>query len=171
MIDGLDGKQFALQNGFVSSNLTTNTSLNIWSSWEAKNCQPNYRQNVLPDPSQSCGPYTPITEARNYRSAAAAAAVASAGLASRRSENGEVSSDYGLSPKLKPRKRLRPREHDTIGMVAIDQFGRMASGTSTNGLTYKVPGRVGDSPIAGAGSWVDSAVGGCGATGDGDIMM
>jgi N4-(beta-N-acetylglucosaminyl)-L-asparaginase len=47
----------------------------------------------------------------------------------------------------------------------------MASGTSTNGLTHKVPGRVGDSPVPGAGSWVDSDVGGCGATGDGDIMM
>lgn len=47
----------------------------------------------------------------------------------------------------------------------------MAAGTSTNGAGHKVPGRVGDGPITGSGSYVDSDVGGCGATGDGDVMM
>lgn len=61
--------------------------------------------------------------------------------------------------------------HDTIGMIAIDQNGHMACGTSTNGATHKVRGRMGDSPIVGAGCYVDSMVGGCAATGDGDIMM
>ncbi|KAK4223106.1 asparaginase-domain-containing protein [Podospora fimiseda] len=61
--------------------------------------------------------------------------------------------------------------HDTISMVAIDTYGNMAAGTSTNGASYKVPGRVGDGPIVGSGSYVDGDVGGCGATGDGDIMM
>ena len=61
--------------------------------------------------------------------------------------------------------------HDTISMVAIDGAGRMAAGTSTNGAAFKVPGRVGDGPIVGSGSYVDGEVGGCGATGDGDIMM
>lgn len=37
--------------------------------------------------------------------------------------------------------------HDTIGMVVIDKNGNIAAGTSTNGLTFKIPGRVGDSPI------------------------
>lgn len=61
--------------------------------------------------------------------------------------------------------------HDTISMVAIDAKGSMAAGTSTNGASFKVPGRVGDGPIVGSGSYVDGEVGGCGATGDGDIMM
>ncbi|KAK3293044.1 nucleophile aminohydrolase [Chaetomium fimeti] len=61
--------------------------------------------------------------------------------------------------------------HDTISMVVIDSGGGMAAGTSTNGAAFKVPGRVGDGPIVGSGSYVDSDVGGCGATGDGDIMM
>ena len=38
-------------------------------------------------------------------------------------------------------------------------------------MSHKIPGRVGDGPIAGSGAWVDSDWGGCGATGDGDIMM
>ncbi|KAJ8416558.1 hypothetical protein AAFF_G00358460 [Aldrovandia affinis] len=61
--------------------------------------------------------------------------------------------------------------HDTIGMVVINQAGQVAAGTSTNGARHKVPGRVGDSPIAGAGAYADSAAGGAAATGDGDIMM
>ncbi|XP_056899330.1 N(4)-(beta-N-acetylglucosaminyl)-L-asparaginase [Takifugu flavidus] len=61
--------------------------------------------------------------------------------------------------------------HDTIGMIAIDQNGHVAAGTSTNGLTHKIPGRVGDSPIIGAGAYADSTAGGAAATGDGDVMM
>lgn len=61
--------------------------------------------------------------------------------------------------------------HDTIGMVVIDKQGNIASGTSTNGANHKIPGRVGDSPIPGSGSYADNSVGGAAATGDGDILM
>jgi len=61
--------------------------------------------------------------------------------------------------------------HDTISMVVFDKDGKIASGASTNGLTHKIPGRVGDTPILGAGSYSDMEGGGCGATGDGDVMM
>ncbi|KAK0750228.1 nucleophile aminohydrolase [Schizothecium vesticola] len=67
--------------------------------------------------------------------------------------------------------RERGEGHDTISMVAISRDGKMAAGTSTNGAAHKVPGRVGDGPIVGSGSYVDGEVGGCGATGDGDVMM
>lgn len=56
-------------------------------------------------------------------------------------------------------------------MVAIDKAGNMASGTSTNGAKFKIPGRVGDAPITGSGSYVDQQVGGAAATGDGDVLM
>lgn len=61
--------------------------------------------------------------------------------------------------------------HDTVGMVVIHKSGQIAAGTSTNGLKHKVPGRVGDSPIVGAGAYADSAAGGAAATGDGDIIL
>ncbi|KAF4122052.1 N4-(beta-N-acetylglucosaminyl)-L-asparaginase [Geosmithia morbida] len=61
--------------------------------------------------------------------------------------------------------------HDTISQITIDLGGSMAAGTTTNGASHKVPGRVGDGPIPGSGSYVDGEVGGCGATGDGDVMM
>ncbi|KAJ8986093.1 hypothetical protein NQ317_003388 [Molorchus minor] len=61
--------------------------------------------------------------------------------------------------------------HDTIGMIVISGSGHAVAGTSTNGLTYKIPGRVGDSPIAGAGAYANSEYGAAVATGNGDIMM
>jgi N4-(beta-N-acetylglucosaminyl)-L-asparaginase len=62
--------------------------------------------------------------------------------------------------------------HDTIGIVTLDANGNMACGTSTNGANHKVAGRVGDSPIIGAGCYVNGITGyGAAATGDGDVMM
>ncbi|XP_064418321.1 N(4)-(beta-N-acetylglucosaminyl)-L-asparaginase isoform X2 [Latimeria chalumnae] len=61
--------------------------------------------------------------------------------------------------------------HELTSMVVIDKNGHVSAGTSTNGLRHKIPGRVGDAPIAGAGSYADSEVGGAACTGDGDIMM
>lgn len=61
--------------------------------------------------------------------------------------------------------------HDTIGMIVIDNKGHIYAGTSTNGARNKIPGRVGDSPIPGAGAYADNAVGAAVATGDGDVMM
>ncbi|XP_061541498.1 N(4)-(beta-N-acetylglucosaminyl)-L-asparaginase isoform X3 [Phycodurus eques] len=80
---------------------------------------------------------------------------------------------YKRLAELGPKKRLSTniRSHDTIGMIAFDQDGHLAVGTSTNGLTHKVPGRVGDSPIVGAGAYADISAGAAAATGDGDVMM
>ena len=61
--------------------------------------------------------------------------------------------------------------HDTIGLVVLDGEGNMAAGCSTSGLAYKLPGRVGDSPIVGAGLYVDDDVGGAAATGRGEDIM
>ncbi|CAG9791813.1 unnamed protein product [Diatraea saccharalis] len=61
--------------------------------------------------------------------------------------------------------------HDTIGIVAIDNYANVAAGTSTNGAKFKIPGRIGDSPIPGSGAYADNSVGGAAATGDGDIML
>ena len=62
-------------------------------------------------------------------------------------------------------------QHDTVGLVALDASGALAAGCSTSGLPFKAPGRVGDSPIPGAGAACDDAVGGAAATGDGDAML
>jgi isoaspartyl peptidase/L-asparaginase-like protein (Ntn-hydrolase superfamily) len=56
-------------------------------------------------------------------------------------------------------------------MVAVDAKGDLCAGCSTSGLAFKIKGRVGDSPIPGAGAYVDNEIGGAAATGNGDIMM
>lgn len=61
--------------------------------------------------------------------------------------------------------------HDTIGMLAQDHEGRLAGACTTSGLAYKLRGRVGDSPIIGAGMFVDNEVGACTATGLGEAVM
>ena len=61
--------------------------------------------------------------------------------------------------------------HDTIGMLALDAEGDLAGACTTSGLGFKLPGRVGDSPIIGAGLYVDNEVGGAAATGVGELVM
>ena len=61
--------------------------------------------------------------------------------------------------------------HDTIGMLAIDQNGDIAGACTTSGMAYKVGGRVGDSPIIGAGLFVDSEIGAATATGLGEEVV
>ena len=61
--------------------------------------------------------------------------------------------------------------HDTIGMVAIDQHGNLSGACTTSGLAWKLPGRVGDSPIIGAGLYVDNEVGAATATGMGEAVI
>jgi len=60
--------------------------------------------------------------------------------------------------------------HDTIGTLAIDAGGTMAGSCSTSGMAWKVPGRVGDSPIIGHGLYVDPQRGGATATGHGELI-
>jgi len=61
--------------------------------------------------------------------------------------------------------------HDTIGMVGVDADGNLSGSCTTSGLAYKMHGRVGDSPIIGAGLYVDNEVGAATATGMGESII
>lgn len=61
--------------------------------------------------------------------------------------------------------------HDTIGMVALDAAGNLSGACTTSGLSWKMHGRVGDSPIIGAGLYVDNEVGAASATGVGEAVI
>jgi L-asparaginase/beta-aspartyl-peptidase (threonine type) len=63
------------------------------------------------------------------------------------------------------------RKHGTVGAVALDRFGHLAAATSTGGMTAKTPGRVGDSPVIGAGTWADDATAAVSATGHGEYFI
>lgn len=61
--------------------------------------------------------------------------------------------------------------HDTIGMIALDKDGNLSGACTTSGLKWKMHGRVGDSPIIGAGMFCDNEVGAAAATGVGEAVM
>lgn len=63
------------------------------------------------------------------------------------------------------------KSHDTIALLGIAADGHLAGGCSTSGLAFKLPGRVGDSPIIGSGLYVDGKVGAAGATGVGENVL
>ncbi|XP_006728600.1 N(4)-(beta-N-acetylglucosaminyl)-L-asparaginase isoform X1 [Leptonychotes weddellii] len=139
LLVGESATKFAESMGFISEDLSTNTSRALHSDWLARNCQPNYWRNVVPDASKYCGPYKPPSI-----------------LKQEGPSHKETGDNHG---------------HDTIGMVVVDKMGRTAAGASTNGIKFKIPGRVGDSPIPGAGVYADDSAGTAAATGDGDILM
>ncbi|WP_308005172.1 N(4)-(beta-N-acetylglucosaminyl)-L-asparaginase, partial [uncultured Chryseobacterium sp.] len=61
--------------------------------------------------------------------------------------------------------------HDTIGMIALDANGNLSGACTTSGMAFKMHGRVGDSPIIGAGLFVDNEVGAATATGHGEEVI
>jgi N4-(beta-N-acetylglucosaminyl)-L-asparaginase len=67
--------------------------------------------------------------------------------------------------------KIKKESHDTIGVIAMDENGNMACGTSTSGIFMKYKGRVGDTPLVGSGLYVDNEIGGAVATGLGEDIM
>jgi beta-aspartyl-peptidase (threonine type) len=76
-------------------------------------------------------------------------------------------------PKLTDLAKNHPElfELETVGAVALDSFGNVAAATSTGGFPLKLPGRIGDSPLIGCGTYADNQAGACSATGVGEIAV
>ncbi|RZS96234.1 isoaspartyl peptidase/L-asparaginase family protein [Cecembia calidifontis] len=77
--------------------------------------------------------------------------------------------EWKVESKYKP--IINFENHDTIGMIALGPDGRLAGSCTTSGLAFKMHGRVGDSPIIGAGLYVDDEVGAATATGLGESII
>ena len=77
-----------------------------------------------------------------------------------------------ITPRARARFLAEPAEtHGTVGAVAIDRLGHLAAATSTGGIHRKLPGRIGDTPIPGAGTLADDAKGAASATGVGEPIL
>ncbi|KAL5723944.1 N(4)-(beta-N-acetylglucosaminyl)-L-asparaginase [Ranunculus cassubicifolius] len=149
LLVGEKASKFAISMGLPGpTNLSSPESTEKWTRWRENGCQPNFWKNVLP--TNSCGPYHPNN--LHY------------------SLEGRCSIG-NLGTTMSTSSHISVQNHDTISMAVFDHMGHVAVGTSTNGATFKIPGRVGDGPIAGSSAYGDTDVGACGATGDGDIMM
>ncbi|MBO9684253.1 MAG: N(4)-(beta-N-acetylglucosaminyl)-L-asparaginase [Flavisolibacter sp.] len=81
--------------------------------------------------------------------------------------------DPTTTPKLLEQKNVpgQQNNHDTIGMIALDAAGNLSGACTTSGLAFKMRGRVGDSPIIGAGLYVDNEVGAATSTGVGEEVI
>ncbi|MDG2306325.1 MAG: isoaspartyl peptidase/L-asparaginase [Candidatus Binatia bacterium] len=89
--------------------------------------------------------------------------------------------EHGIEPDapaqmISDRARARfedrtDRRGDTVGACALDRDSGLAAATSTGGIARKRPGRVGDSPLPGAGTWAEEAYGAVSATGDGEAII
>lgn len=148
LLVGEKASTFAISMGLPGpTNLSSPESTEKWKKWKENGCQPNFWKNVLP--SNSCGPYHP----KHLQSSL-----------DRTCARGNLGSNPSTS-------HISLQNHDTISMAVVDHTGHIAVGASTNGATFKIPGRVGDGPIAGSSAYADTEVGACGSTGDGDVMM
>jgi len=79
--------------------------------------------------------------------------------------------DDWVAPPKPPQTKEKEQSHGTINCLALDRGGDISGVTSTSGLSFKMPGRVGDSPIIGAGLYVDNNVGAAGSTGNGEANI
>jgi len=81
--------------------------------------------------------------------------------------------DLQADGTFKTKDSFRRKKHpsDTVGAVAMDREGNIVSGTSTGGTPNKYPGRVGDSPLIGCGTYADNAIGGVSTTGWGEAII
>jgi N4-(beta-N-acetylglucosaminyl)-L-asparaginase len=94
-------------------------------------------------------------------------------------ESAKAWKEWLKTAKYKPVINIENRQHmpgskynhDTIGMLAIDAKGNLSGACTTSGMAWKMRGRVGDSPIIGAGLYVDNEVGGATSTGVGEEVI
>lgn len=81
--------------------------------------------------------------------------------------------DKDMNEKWKRNQETEKKQgkHGTVGVVALDQLGNLAAGTSTGGMMNKLPGRIGDSPIIGAGSYANNETAAVSCTGHGEYFI
>ncbi len=125
----------------------------------------------------------PISAARAVMSKSAHVMLTGKGAETFATEQGleMVSPEYFFTQQrwndyLKVKARLdsienTDKKHGTVGCVALDTYGNLAAGTSTGGMTYKKYGRVGDSPVIGAGTYADNNTCAVSATGHGEFFI
>src|SRR5712672_3342807 len=152
MIVGDGARRFAVDEGFEEMNLLTEHSRKVWLAWKASTSF-NWRPGI--DSPEWNGK----TAATGRRSA-----LDSAEFRERLADicgHDEVLMARAVEVIANP-------PTGTINCLAVNEKGEISGTTTTSGLSWKIPGRVGDSPIIGAGLYVDGDVGGAGSTGKGE---
>lgn len=156
MLVGEGAEKFAVAMGFPRENLLTDRSRKIWLLWKEFNSDRDWWGPGMADPS-----WHPPAEAAKPQ----------AELWRDRIEHlRRRAADLGIEPdfQLAAVRRVLFPPTGTIHCSVLNEKGEMSGITTTSGLAFKLPGRVGDSPIIGAGCYTDQDVGSAGATGSGE---
>src|SRR5271170_6088827 len=154
MLVGEGAEKFAVAQGFPRENLLTDRSRKIWLLWKEFHSNEDWWGPGLADPHWQPPEIRPQSELWPERF--------------RRLE--ERAADLGIAVELRREavhKILFPPT-GTIHCSALNEKGEISGCTTTSGLAFKLSGRVGDSPIIGAGCYTDQDVGSAGATGSGE---
>jgi N4-(beta-N-acetylglucosaminyl)-L-asparaginase len=142
MLVGAGAKKFALEMGFKEQNLLTEESRMDWLRWKSRL---NPQDNWLDLPPKGAAPAPPARPR-------------------------DDDDDHRYLHVYYDAQGI-PYTYGTINMNAVTATGDIASVTTTSGLSWKIPGRVGDSPIIGAGQYCDNEVGAAGSTGRGEANI
>lgn len=154
MLVGEGAERFGVAMGFPRENLLTEHSRKIWMLWKEYHSTDDWWGPGLADPNWKApdtAPQSSLWEERLKKLNLLAASI-------------------GIEPEHRQvaiRKVIFPPT-GTIHCSALNEKGEISGCTTTSGLAYKLPGRVGDSPIIGAGCYTDQDVGSAGATGSGE---
>src|SRR3989440_3083339 len=154
MLVGEGAERFAVAQGFPRENLLTDYSRKVWLLW--KETHSDWWGPGLADP--------------NWKKRFPAGKSQNDDWQIRMKRMEEVAADLGIAPELRAtaiREVIFPPT-GTIHCSALNDKGEMSGCTTTSGLAWKLPGRVGDSPIIGAGCYTEHEVGSAGATGSGE---
>jgi N4-(beta-N-acetylglucosaminyl)-L-asparaginase len=154
MLAGEGATQFGFEMGFPKEDLLTDRSRKIWLLWKEYHSNQDWWGPGLADPHWK--PPVPPTTSGN--------------LQQRIKKLEELACDFGIAPEHRTLAALRVLypPTGTIHTSAINAKGEMSGCTTTSGLAWKIPGRLGDSPIIGSGCYCDQDVGSAGATGSGE---
>src|SRR5258708_4639906 len=161
MIVGDGARRFAVEEGFEELNLLTEHSRKIWLAWKASTSV-NWRPGI--DSPEWVGR---SAVARNKEKTATAGRRGALDSPEFREQLADI---CGHDEALMARaiQVISDPPTGTINCLAVNEKGEISGTTTTSGLSWKIPGRVGDSPIIGAGLYVDGDVGGAGSTGKGE---
>ncbi len=165
LLVGPGALEFARAHGFEEQNLLTDRSRRIWLKWrESHSSKDNWFT-----PEESMEPARSKQEAAEDSDQQSRALRRAWDQDDRYNTHGYY--DHGGDLDVLARRIMAVPPTGTIHCSGLDAAGDLSCVTTTSGLAWKIPGRVGDSPILGAGLYVDNEIGSCGSTGRGEANL
>ena len=162
MLVGEGAERFAVAMGFPRENLLTERSRKIWLLWKEYHSSDDWWGPGIADPQWKPPALSPTTAPTD--------APQSELWQERIQRLEERAASLGIEPEFRTAavRRVLSPPTGTIHCSALNDKGEISGCTTTSGLSFKLPGRCGDSPIIGAGCYTDQDVGSAGATGSGE---